>query len=264
MQNNENLETLIDKLHMEDLNNEKHPSIFDENENYDMLIVRLPVIEDDLKVESMGFIFTQTQSYLYNKEGHIFEKLSSRFDGPYKIIDEKTDKVIKAFVKYQDTVAEMEECLYADKIEKHFMKKWLGLKLTISRLERILMKAESTLDEFTSYHMQSEGFPQNKYVDLHEHIERTMRTATLQLLKLDDLYSFYSANSNEKMNRIVYILTIISGIFLPLNLVVGFFGMNTTGLPFTQGETGTFNVVAIMFSLGILTSIGVYKWYKKS
>jgi magnesium transporter len=66
------------------------------------------------------------------------------------------------------------------------------------------------------------------------------------------------------MNRIIYILTIISAIFLPLNLVVGFFGMNTTSLPFTKHAGGTYNVVLIMIFLGILTSFGVYKWYKRA
>lgn len=51
------------------------------------------------------------------------------------------------------------------------------------------------------------------------------------------------------MNRIVYILTLLSGIFLPLNLVVGFFGMNTSSLPFTQGYGGgTYSVVMILFT----------------
>jgi len=80
-----------------------------------------------------------------------------------------------------------------------------------------------------------------------------MRSATLQLSKLDYLHSFYNAKSNEKMNRILYILTIISAVFLPLNLVVGFFGMNTSGLPFTQVPLGTFYAVSIMISLFIIT-----------
>ena len=48
------------------------------------------------------------------------------------------------------------------------------------------------------------------------------------------------------MNRIVYILTLLSGIFLPLNLIVGFFGMNTTSLPFTQTQGSTFNVILLL------------------
>lgn len=63
----------------------------------------------------------------------------------------------------------------------------------------------------------------------------------------------------------IYILTIISAVFLPLNLVVGFFGMNTSGLPFTDSETnGTLNVVYLMSSLSLLTFVSALLWYKKT
>jgi magnesium transporter len=90
-----------------------------------------------------------------------------------------------------------------------------------------------------------------------------MRSATLQLSKLDYLYSFYNAKSNDKMNKMIYILTIISAIFLPLNLIVGFFGMNTTSLPFSSGNFGTHYVVTIMLSLIIITSVIVQIRRKK-
>ena len=51
------------------------------------------------------------------------------------------------------------------------------------------------------------------------------------------------------MNRLIYLLTIISAIFLPLNLLVGFFGMNTSDLPFAQGDGGTYKAIALMLFL---------------
>lgn len=70
---------------------------------------------------------------------------------------------------------------------------------------------------------KKEGFPVNHYLDLHEHCERLYRSVALQLAKLDYLYNFYNTRTNEKMNRLIFFLTIISAIFLPLNLFVGFF-----------------------------------------
>ena len=259
----ENAEQLIDNLHLEDLRNELHPSIFDDNENYNMLIVRLPVISEVLDAKVIGFILTDKSSYLYNKDTKIFEKLDSKFESPYKIIDKFTDKVLKSFLKYQDEISDMEELLYEDNIKDDFMNKWLALKLDISRIERILLRTAGVIDDFMEYYKDIPEFPMNHYVDIHEHMERTMRSATLQLSKLDYLHSFYNAKSNEKMNRILYILTIISAVFLPLNLVVGFFGMNTSGLPFTQAPSGTYYAISIMISLIIITSFIVYKWHKK-
>ena len=259
----ENIEQLIDALHLEDVRNEQHPSIFDENEEYDMLIVRIPVISNELSAKSLGFIITKEKSYIYHKEKQRFEELTGRFEGPYKLLDKLTDKILKSFVKYQDSVADMEELLYEDSYKTDFMNTWLGLKLEILRIERILLKAERTIDNFIDYYTDVPGFPMNNYIDIHEHIERTMRSATLQLSKLDYLYSFYNAKSNDKMNKMIYILTIISAIFLPLNLVVGFFGMNTSGLPFASGTAGTYYAVFLMISLAVITSAIVQVWRKK-
>jgi magnesium transporter len=260
----ENPEQLIDPLHLEDLRNELHPSIFDENETYDMLIIRLPLIGKTLDARSLGFVITSTDSYLYNKSEQRFEETKSRFEGPHKIMDATMDQVLKSFVQYQEMIAEMEELLYQDRSADDFMTHWMELKRDVLRVERILLRSSVTLKAAIEYYEEAKGFPVNSYADLHEHMERTMRAAGLQLSKLDYLYNFYNVRTNEKMNRMIYILTIISAIFLPLNLVVGFFGMNTGGLPFAEGTSGTFKAVLLMVSLVIISSgVLLYLWKRR-
>lgn len=258
-----NIEQTVDVLHIEDLRNEMHPSFFDENEEYNMLIVRLPIIGETLNVVSTGFVFTPNNSYYYNKTEQKFEAYDNRFESTHKFINKVINKLMKSFNKYQDTVADMSELLYAKQHTNDFMENWFKLKHDILRIEHVLLRTSLTMNEFVKHYEHEEGFPMNHYIDLHEHIERTMRSATLQLSKLDDLYSFFTAHTNEKMNRMIYMLTIISAIFLPLNLVVGFFGMNTSGLPFAKGNFGTLSAVTLMFSLVVVTSFVVYIWRRK-
>ncbi|MBU0719931.1 magnesium transporter [bacterium] len=259
----DNVEQFIDNLHLEDLKNELHPSVFDENEGYDMLIIRLPSITKELQNISHGFIITPEQSFMYNSKEKRFEVLSDRFEAVHTTIDKMVDEVLKSFMKYQDLTAQMEDVLYQNMNTHDFIKKWLRLKLEISKIERTMLRASETISMFIDYNRDAKEFPLNHYADLHEHIDRSMRYATLQLLKLNDLYSFYNAKTNDKMNRMIYILTIISAIFLPMHLIVGFFGMNTSGLPFTSGTIGTSNVLLLMLVLMILTSLIVYRWRKK-
>ena len=54
------------------------------------------------------------------------------------------------------------------------------------------------------------------------------------------------------MNKNIYYLTLLSGVFLPLTLVSGFFGMNTGGLPFTEDADGTLKVVIISLILEVV------------
>ena len=257
------IETFIDQLHIEDLQNRLHPSMFDENDRYDILIVRLPVIKKELESVSLGFIFTSDKSYQYNVSTNNLEELENRFESPHAIIDTSLDNLLKSFTQYQEQISDMEESLYTDSLEADFMTQWLGLKRDILRIERIMIRTSSELQTMINYYEKYDDFPLNHYVDIHEHSERVVRSASLQLSKLDYLYSFYNARTNEKMNRLIFILTIISAIFLPLNLVVGFFGMNTSGLPFTGGSSGTSNVIIGLSLLMIITSLGVLLWRKR-
>jgi magnesium transporter len=253
----------LDPLHAEDLANKEHPSIFDENENYDLLIMRIPVIETSLEMDSMGFIITPEKSYYYDKGNKKFHVFDDRFNGPHKAIDTMVDRLLKAFSKYKDLTADMEEFLYLDKTANNFMTQWLDLKRDILRIERVMLRTSETMKELIEYYEGVDDFPINNYVDLHEHLDRITRSAALQLSKLDYLYSFYNTRTNEKMNSLIFALTIISAVFLPLNLVVGFFGMNTSGLPFAEGGMGTLKAVALMGTLMIITSFVVYLSYKK-
>jgi magnesium transporter len=54
------------------------------------------------------------------------------------------------------------------------------------------------------------------------------------------------------MNRNIYYLTVLSGIFLPLTLIIGFFGMNIGGLLLADNENGTLYVVLISIVLEVL------------
>ena len=258
----QNIEQHLDKLHLEDLRNKLHASIFDENDHYDMLITRLPVIGENLEVRSLGFIITEHSSYFYNSEKNRLEELEHRFNGPHDKIDVLLDKLLKSFTLYQDQISDMEELLY-DNGKINFMTQWLALKRDILRIERVMLRTATVMENMINYYEENEDFPTNHYADIHEHCERILRSASLQLSKLDYLYNFYNTRTNEKMNRLIFLLTIISAIFLPLNLIVGFFGMNTSGLPFTQGANGTLNVIIGLGFLVATTSVLMLLWRKR-
>jgi zinc transporter len=65
-----------------------------------------------------------------------------------------------------------------------------------------------------------------------------------------------AALSNEQTSRTLFVLTIVTVLALPINLVSGLFGMNVGGIPF--GENGH-GFVSIVSSLVVLT--GVLAWF---
>lgn len=59
----------------------------------------------------------------------------------------------------------------------------------------------------------------------------------------------------EATNRNLYMLSIVTTIFLPMTLVTGLFGMNLGGLPGQQDPMGFWWGVALMFVCGVITVI---------
>lgn len=64
---------------------------------------------------------------------------------------------------------------------------------------------------------------------------------------------------NEATSRNLYVLSIITAIFLPITLVTGIFGMNVGGLPWLEHPHG-FAWVMVAMALTALATLGVLHW----
>ncbi|MBE7358386.1 hypothetical protein CSPB12327_06850 [Campylobacter sp. RM12327] len=85
------------------------------------------------------------------------------------------------------------------------------------------------------------------------------------LSRLDDIHAHIISLRNDRITKDIYILTLASTIFLPLNLVTGFFGMNTKGMFFNKFENGTTIVAFIIICIVILLiSIWIIKRHKNN
>jgi len=92
------------------------------------------------------------------------------------------------------------------------------------------------------------------FSDLKEYMDRSFMFSKSAIEKLDYLYEFVRVKQDEKMNKIMFVLTLLSGIFLPLTLITGFFGMNTGGLPFSDDIYGTIKatILGAIFEIPII------------
>jgi len=97
--------------------------------------------------------------------------------------------------------------------------------------------------------------------DVLEHIERVLtHVRRLESAAENAVQMHFSAQSN-RTNDIMRTLTVLTAIFMPLNLVTGFFGMNFEGLPLIHSPTGFWTVFVVMLAIGI--GLSVYFWRKR-
>ncbi len=248
----------INSFHLEDIKSETHPSVFFQDEDYDLFILRLLKKEDDRVVSvNNPFIITKDSYFYYDTSTDSFTDLKD-IKGFYKILDKNIDITMKIIAEYFEVIESIEDIIYDGKSVKEFNKQWFMFKNDLVRINRVLFKAIEALSDLIHNYKQADDYLPNNFEDIEEHIKRAYRNSGHLLEKLDALYNFYITQNNEQMNRTVYILTILSGIFLPLNFIVGFFGMNTTSLFFTEGVGGTFKVISVLIGVGIVSTLLTY------
>jgi magnesium transporter len=97
--------------------------------------------------------------------------------------------------------------------------------------------------------------------DVLEHIERVLgHVRRLESSAETAVQMHFSAQSN-RTNAIMRTLTVLTAIFMPLNLVTGFFGMNFEGLPLIHSALGFWITFGLMLLLGL--SLSVFFWRKR-
>jgi zinc transporter len=101
-------------------------------------------------------------------------------------------------------------------------------------------------------------------VRLNEQVDRVTRyMEDLDMIRerafvlQDELYSQLS----DRMNRIVYMLTVITGIFLPISFLTGLFGVNIGGMPGVESSEAFFFFVFGMAGL-VIVELLIFRFLK--
>lgn len=95
--------------------------------------------------------------------------------------------------------------------------------------------------------------------DVLEHIERVLsHVRRLEQTAESAVQMHFSALSN-RTNEIMRTLTVLTAIFLPLNLITGYFGMNFDSLPFIHLSTGALWATLIL----LLVAVGLLIYFRR-
>ncbi len=239
----------IDTLILEDIENPNHPSEFIAQEHYSVVILRLPEVHSEgVRVTSFAFVVADDEVCLYDREKAELKNMGS-LQSLVMFLDTRIDALIKEVQRYHFDIELLEESLYEESVSEMFMQEWLHYKKSVSLIHRVMFHTTLAFELFVNYHKRSSSFDTLAFADILEHMGRIRDLSKSAMEKLDNLYDFYRAKVDEKMNKNVYYLTVISGVFLPLTLMTGFFGMNTGGLPYTEDPLGTWKVVGLSLLL---------------
>ena len=142
----------------------------------------------------------------------------------------------------------------------------LRLRRSLVRLRRTLAEEEEIVDMLVDEY-NYEGAPESSeeiviyFRDISDHIGKYLETIEALDSSFNHLMEIHSLITSHRTNEIIYLLTIVSAIMLPLNLIVGFFGMNFDNLWLADNWWGIWAVTTIM--VFIILSLFVFFRYKE-
>ena len=106
------------------------------------------------------------------------------------------------------------------------------------------------------------SFPQNHPLFLGEIYGNTLQVMeSIQTLRemVSTLFDLYLSSTNNKMNEVMKVLTVIGTIFLPLTFITGMYGMNFRNMPELESPLG----YPIVLGIIVLTVLGLLFFFKR-
>ncbi len=97
--------------------------------------------------------------------------------------------------------------------------------------------------------------------DVLEHIERVVHHVRRLEQSAEVAVQMHFSAQGHRANEIMRVLTVLTAIFLPLNLIAGIFGMNFDFIPLLHRQTGFWWAMAAMALIALLLSL--YFWRKR-
>jgi len=183
----------------------------------------------------------------------------------YQILDRLIDEDMAFVLEARRTIESLEEAIDLDpksvQIEQILVIKQLISRLSITFEDQrhcvaALQTAESEVFDIRDF--------REYFRDSLSHLEYALRSVGRQQARLAEIHQHYLLTLQDKTNKRIKLLTIISAIFMPLTLITGIYGMNFRYMPELKWPYSYPLVIAVMIALaGALLWIFYRKgWFK--
>lgn len=171
------------------------------------------------------------------------------------LLGDQADVLLQISRRATARVDKIEDKLISNRIS--FSRGELGtLRRDLVRLQRLLSPEPATF--FRLLNRPPKWISESELIELRQAAEELFAAvddtqALVERVKL--LQEELAASINEQTNRTLYVLTLVTVLALPINLVAGIFGMNVGGIPLSERSHGFFFIV---MTLIVITGVLAY------
>jgi magnesium transporter len=280
------------ELHIVDLLNEQLPSHFDSTSAYDLMVLQRLGTNDDIEApqvdtRAIGFaVYARVLLTVHPTQctvlTHFAERLprwcagdqvaSSRLPiSTDELMLRMANQVIDSYLPLRRLLSRQHGTLQEELIDtRHPFEDWgklLSARDTLQRLEDLCEDQQAAIQEWLDALAEwpkDEGPPEQEHLrvrgrDLLEHIARALSHIRRLASSTESAVQMHYAALGHRTNSIMRVLTAMTAVFLPLNLITGIFGMNFDALPLIHDRTGAWIALGVMLAIGI----GLLFWLRR-
>jgi magnesium transporter len=205
----------------------------------------------------LATVATEVSPALGRLHGQAEDRLLSGHELLHSVLDALVDSYAPVLDRFDAEIENLEEVIVA----RHLR----GRELEIHHLRRRLARVDRTvhrqLESFTSIREVLRRMPGHDagdfpyFRDLQDHLTHVAESADAMRERIAGLFELYMAALDNRQNIIMKQFTVIAGIFLPLSVVTGFFGMNFGWMVRGINTGGAFLLLGVVLPLAILLAL---------
>ncbi|MBF7048523.1 hypothetical protein IY972_03165 [Campylobacter volucris] len=196
------------------------------------------------------FVFENEQIYSYKDSEMILFSKNDFIAVLKNVLQAEKDKINSINL----SIEKREMLILENKRVKNFLIKYFMLKVKLGKSHKFV----SSILESCKICYSKQHFLKKNLKTILINLGNLERNIKENITRLESIYAYINTVRNEKINKNIYFLSIMSAIFLPLNLIVGFFGMNTKNLFLSENDYGTYYILGVILTIFFI----LFLWYQ--
>ena len=189
------------------------------------------------------------------RKGHAFHSSPELLT---HLLQNQVNVLVEIQRRVTENVDEIEDQLLSSRIKA--TRAELGsMRRLLVRLQRLLAPEPAAL--FRLLNRPPDWISRDDLLELQhaaEEFSATLGDAAALVERVKLIQEELSAFVNERSGRVLFVLTLVTVLALPINLVAGLLGMNVGGIPFAESASGFATVVALLVLLTAVLGYQVF------
>ena len=241
---------------------------FEANDDYVLFVIRLPCDKADLDFASLRIMANDKQVVVLSdyypkamqallenmKKASIKELMGALFNNILQTYNDIVTDLDESFDDIEDTVFSSKPMQTQEKLA--LMRQEVIMMRRHSYAQREALSARNRPVAYAANQAQVKWLNDVQF-EFMRLVERLDSLRDRAVVTQESLMTLTQAQLNSK----VYLLSVVTVLFLPLSFITGLLGINVGGIPGSQDAVG-FGVVCGLLGLLLVIEVIVFKWYR--